>query len=173
MGYSQASVFGLLSGRRQSWDFCNGGGQELCRDRVKSHFCKVSVCTYIGFTLQCDNRSTSGVVNIYKNNQHAVNQVQTPIKELMHLTTTVDNVRINHDSQILAISSKEKKDSLRMVRLFLVVIDGQFLTLLFCRFTYRRVLYSLIGQHLAHLFVMLHLQISAKIVVSLAVVFAI
>ena len=58
-------------------------------------------------------RSTSGVVNIYNQNGLGGVSVEaglgggaaapTPTRELMHLTTTVDSLRFNHDSQILAM----------------------------------------------------------------------
>ena len=73
--------------------------------------------------------STSGVVNIYKrSNDQLANRLHTPMKELMHLTTTVDNLRINHDSQILAMSSRDKKDSLRLVNttIFLLMVNSRF-----------------------------------------------
>jgi U3 small nucleolar RNA-associated protein 18 len=38
-----------------------------------------------------------------------------PLKAFMHLTTSLDNLRFNFDSQILALSSRTKKDALRLV----------------------------------------------------------
>lgn len=39
-----------------------------------------------------------------------------PLKAIANLTTPISSTRFNHDAQILAIASKEKKDALRMVR---------------------------------------------------------
>ncbi|CAM6126694.1 unnamed protein product [Calypogeia fissa] len=60
--------------------------------------------------------SGSGVVNVY-DREGFIGGVTRPIKSLMNLVTTVDNVKFNNDSQILAISSRMKKDALRLVHL--------------------------------------------------------
>lgn len=77
--------------------------------------------------------SSSGVVNVYDRKRHAsVLQPllpsavpvapfkpshQQPLKALMNLTTTVDSLAFNHDCQILAMASRMKKDSLRLVHI--------------------------------------------------------
>ncbi|MEW5303798.1 MAG: hypothetical protein WDW36_006454 [Sanguina aurantia] len=83
-------------------------------------------------SLSPDNRfiatgSDCGVVNVYRRSQ--VNKgfadmsrsmgplVQRPTKELLNLTTSVDNMLFSQDSQILAISSRMAKDALRLVHL--------------------------------------------------------
>lgn len=40
----------------------------------------------------------------------------TPVKSFMHLTTPVDELAFNHDSQLLAMASRRGKDSLKLVR---------------------------------------------------------
>ena len=55
--------------------------------------------------------STSGVVNLYGTG----NGERKPLKSFMHLTTNVDTMCFNSDSQILAMSSRDSKDSLKMV----------------------------------------------------------
>lgn len=59
--------------------------------------------------------SDSGVVNVYDGKASSVNQ--KPLKAIMNLTTQVDNLKFNHDSQMLAISSRFKKEALKMVHL--------------------------------------------------------
>lgn len=39
------------------------------------------------------------------------------IKALGHLTTPISALKFNHDAQILAMASKDKKDAFRLVRL--------------------------------------------------------
>ena len=39
------------------------------------------------------------------------------IKALGHLTTPISTLRFNHDAQILAMASKDKKDAMRLVGL--------------------------------------------------------
>ena len=39
-----------------------------------------------------------------------------PVKSFMHLTTPVDELAFNHDSQLLAMASRRTKDSLKLVR---------------------------------------------------------
>lgn len=40
-----------------------------------------------------------------------------PLKTFMNLTTTIDSLAFNTDSQILAMASRMKRDSLRLVHL--------------------------------------------------------
>jgi len=37
------------------------------------------------------------------------------VKSLGHLTTSISTLKFNHDAQILAMASKEKKDAMRLV----------------------------------------------------------
>ncbi|RLN88798.1 hypothetical protein BBJ28_00015230, partial [Nothophytophthora sp. Chile5] len=59
--------------------------------------------------------SQSGVVNIYDN--AGLTAKPKPRKALMQLTTRVDNLKFNADSQILAMASKDTKDALKFVHL--------------------------------------------------------
>ena len=45
-----------------------------------------------------------------------------PVKTIGNLTTAISTLRFNHDAQILAVASKEKKDSMRMVSWFFLLI---------------------------------------------------
>jgi hypothetical protein len=69
-------------------------------------------------------RSTSGYVNVYGADSFAVpNNLDTlsgrekpkMIKALGQLTTPISALRFNHDAQILAMASKDKKDAFRLV----------------------------------------------------------
>lgn len=60
--------------------------------------------------------SDSGIVNIY-NRSEFLGGVRKPMKVLTNLVTGVDNLKFNCDSQILAICSKMKKNSMRLVHL--------------------------------------------------------
>ncbi|TMW55916.1 hypothetical protein Poli38472_008564 [Pythium oligandrum] len=57
--------------------------------------------------------STSGVVNVYDNDGVTVHR--KPRKALMQLTTQVDGLKFNPDGQILAMSSRDTRDALKMV----------------------------------------------------------
>lgn len=59
--------------------------------------------------------SKSGVVNVYEN--AGLSAPSKPRKALMQLTTRVDSLQFNADSQILAIASKDDKDALKFVHL--------------------------------------------------------
>ncbi|ORX47169.1 WD40 repeat-like protein [Hesseltinella vesiculosa] len=60
--------------------------------------------------------SSSGVVNIYDQSVLANNVTRpTPYKAVNNLTTSINCIKFNHDSQILAISSSLKKDQLKLV----------------------------------------------------------
>lgn len=61
--------------------------------------------------------SDSGVVNIYDFND-ACNQAEPkPLKTLMNLITEIDCLKFNHTSELLAMSSSHKNDSLRIVHM--------------------------------------------------------
>lgn len=71
--------------------------------------------------------SASGVVNLYDHQAPQRHSLATgnmkrpsshkPLKELMNLTTTIDSLAFSHDSQILAMGSRMKKDAMRLVHL--------------------------------------------------------
>ncbi len=72
--------------------------------------------------------STSGVVNLYSQQGQQGGAsgpasrlvrpaAQPPLKSLMNLTTVVDSLAFNADTQLLAMASRMKKDSLRLVHL--------------------------------------------------------
>ncbi|XP_027362905.1 U3 small nucleolar RNA-associated protein 18 homolog [Abrus precatorius] len=58
--------------------------------------------------------SNSGIVNIY-NREDFLGGKRKPIKTIENLTTKVDFMKFNHDSQILAICSGMKKSSLKLI----------------------------------------------------------
>lgn len=58
--------------------------------------------------------SDSGVVNIY-NREEFLGGKRKPLKAIENLTTKVDFMKFNPDAQILAISSRMKKNSLKLV----------------------------------------------------------
>jgi len=66
--------------------------------------------------------SQSGIVNVYGSNASSswsnTNRPK-PLKSIGNLTTSISAVQFNHDSQLLAIASKTKKDQMRLVWLIL------------------------------------------------------
>ncbi|KAJ6570248.1 WD40-repeat-containing domain protein [Mycena vulgaris] len=67
--------------------------------------------------------SNTGLVNVYgsdsfKHEENASFAVQPkPLKTIGHLTTAISTLRFNHDAQIMAVASREKKDSMRLIHL--------------------------------------------------------
>lgn len=73
--------------------------------------------------------SQSGMVNLYSHQRspaqstsHSAGTMKRasnpkPLKELMNLTTTIDSLAFSHDSQVLAMGSRMKKDAMRLVHL--------------------------------------------------------
>jgi U3 small nucleolar RNA-associated protein 18 len=66
------------------------------------------------------SRSNTGFVNLYGSESFSsdgfnLNANPKPVKTIGNLTTAISTLRFNHDAQILAVASKEKKDSMRMV----------------------------------------------------------
>ncbi|XP_072952467.1 U3 small nucleolar RNA-associated protein 18 homolog [Typha angustifolia] len=58
--------------------------------------------------------SSSGIVNVYKREEFLGGK-RKPLKTIESLTTMVDQMKFNHDAQILAISSRMKKNGLKLV----------------------------------------------------------
>ncbi|ORX63246.1 WD40 repeat-like protein [Basidiobolus meristosporus CBS 931.73] len=61
--------------------------------------------------------SQSGIVNIYESASLQSTDSPQPVKSIMNLTTNVTAMKFNHDSQILGISSRAKKDQFRLVHM--------------------------------------------------------
>lgn len=63
----------------------------------------------------------SGVVNIYNNENERIfrssnyNGMRKPLKSIMNLQTSIDQMTFNHDGQILAMSSHREKNSLKLL----------------------------------------------------------
>ncbi|KAI1293415.1 U3 snoRNP protein [Mortierella claussenii] len=60
--------------------------------------------------------SKSGIVNIYDRTCLTTRSPKT-LRAIGNLTTAIHTMRFNHDSQILAISSKGRKDQLRLIHI--------------------------------------------------------
>ncbi|XP_022931221.1 U3 small nucleolar RNA-associated protein 18 homolog isoform X3 [Cucurbita moschata] len=58
--------------------------------------------------------SDSGIVNIY-NREEFLGGKKKPLKAIENLTTKVEFLKFNHDAQILAICSRMKKSSLKLI----------------------------------------------------------
>ncbi|KIK02674.1 hypothetical protein K443DRAFT_677402 [Laccaria amethystina LaAM-08-1] len=66
--------------------------------------------------------ANTGFVNLYGSESFSsdgfnLNANPKPVKTIGNLTTAISTLRFNHDAQILAVASKEKKDSMRMIHL--------------------------------------------------------
>ncbi|KAJ4477668.1 WD40-repeat-containing domain protein [Lentinula edodes] len=75
--------------------------------------------------------SNTGLVNVYGTDSYTPSTVSTsissssswsgltpkPLKTVENLTTPISTLRFNHDAQVLAMASKEKKDSMRLIHL--------------------------------------------------------
>ncbi|KNC96269.1 uncharacterized protein SPPG_08420 [Spizellomyces punctatus DAOM BR117] len=59
--------------------------------------------------------SDSGVVNLYDHKSCLSSSNPSPRKSILNLTTAITTLRFNVDSQILAMASRDKKDSLRLL----------------------------------------------------------
>ncbi|CAD5178944.1 U3 small nucleolar RNA-associated protein 18 homolog [Musa acuminata AAA Group] len=60
--------------------------------------------------------SSSGIVNVYKREEFLGGK-RKPLKTIENLTTMVDHIKFNPDAQILAISSRMKKNGLKLVHI--------------------------------------------------------
>ncbi|KAF9042256.1 WD40-repeat-containing domain protein [Panaeolus papilionaceus] len=66
--------------------------------------------------------STSGFVNVYgadsfsmPHNSYSSTDQPKLVKSLGHLTTPISTLKFNHDAQLLAMASKDKKDSMKLI----------------------------------------------------------
>lgn len=59
----------------------------------------------------------SGVVNIYNNSIGQSFQNRSPLKSIMNMHTSVDYMKFNPNGDILAMSSRREKDSLKLVHM--------------------------------------------------------
>ncbi|XP_042416664.1 U3 small nucleolar RNA-associated protein 18 homolog isoform X1 [Zingiber officinale] len=77
------------------------GGSALCASQDSSMFA---------------SGSASGIVNVYKREEFLGGK-QKPLKTIENLTTMVDHMKFNHDSQILAMISRVSKNGLKLVHI--------------------------------------------------------
>ncbi|KAJ7746592.1 WD40-repeat-containing domain protein [Mycena metata] len=67
--------------------------------------------------------SNTGLVNVYGSDSFQHGETTSfaaqpkPVKTLGHLTTPISTLRFNHDAQVMAVASREKKDALRLIHL--------------------------------------------------------
>jgi len=62
--------------------------------------------------------ANSGFVNVYgSDGASSGSDRPQPLKTIGNLTTSISTLRFNHDSQLLAIASKSKKDQMRLIHL--------------------------------------------------------
>ncbi|KAJ7510314.1 WD40-repeat-containing domain protein [Mycena galericulata] len=67
--------------------------------------------------------SNTGLVNVYGSDSFNIEDTGSfaaqpkPIKTIGHLTTAISTLRFNHDAQVMAVASKEKKDAMRLIHL--------------------------------------------------------
>jgi hypothetical protein len=99
LGTSTAFCFSVLIGASKFGDFLQ-----------LNHLAMLSVSKYF-----LNRSSSSGVVNLYQSNVALSSLQPKPEKALMNLTTRVDGLRFNHDSQLMAMFSKRNKDAFRLV----------------------------------------------------------
>ncbi|KAG6828730.1 hypothetical protein H0H92_006918 [Tricholoma furcatifolium] len=65
--------------------------------------------------------SNTGFVNVYGADSFAIpppsGELPTPkpLKSIANLTTSISSIRFNHDAQLMAVASQEKKDSMRLI----------------------------------------------------------
>ncbi|KIY64511.1 WD40 repeat-like protein [Cylindrobasidium torrendii FP15055 ss-10] len=72
----------------------------------------------------------TGIVNVYGQDAFQADQDATPKpkKAVGNLTTAVSGMSFNHDGQLLAVASKEKKDGMKMIHLPSLTVYGNWPT---------------------------------------------
>lgn len=85
-----------------------------------------SLALFFSLSLTGQHSSTTGIVNVYGGDLAHVGsdsavakadaaQILRPLRTMENLTTAVTTMRYNHDGQMLAFASRNKKDALKMV----------------------------------------------------------
>ncbi|KAF8060775.1 WD40-repeat-containing domain protein [Lyophyllum atratum] len=61
--------------------------------------------------------SNTGFVNVYGKDSFAPEGSGNPkpLKSIANLTTAISSIRFNHDAQVMAVASQEKKDAMRLI----------------------------------------------------------
>ncbi|TPX61365.1 hypothetical protein PhCBS80983_g01165 [Powellomyces hirtus] len=99
-------------GEVYQWDL----GSRKCVHRFFDEGCvKATTLAVSGGSGYIATGSDSGVVNLYDQASCFASSNPAPQKAILNLTTSVTTLKFNHDSQILAMASREKKDSLRLL----------------------------------------------------------
>ncbi|KAJ3163920.1 U3 snoRNP protein [Geranomyces variabilis] len=99
-------------GEVYNWDL----GSRKCVHRFFDEGCvKATALAVSGGSGYIATGSDSGVVNLYTQASALASSNPAPEKAIYNLTTSVSRLRFNHDAQILAMASKDKKDSLRLL----------------------------------------------------------
>ena len=75
-------------------------------------------CLFISHITYRSVSSTSGYVNVYGAGETSGTGTNKPkpLKALGNLNTAISTLTFNHDSQLLAMASNDRKDQLRLVR---------------------------------------------------------
>ena len=88
---------------------------KLCKNRFKDEGCikgsRISISPDYEFIAI---GSSSGIVNLYKTDSVLANQDPKPEKSIMNLTTSITTIEFHPSSKMLAIASKDLKDSMRL-----------------------------------------------------------
>ncbi|KAF9957939.1 U3 snoRNP protein [Modicella reniformis] len=103
-----------------------GGDTEIYQWEISSGKCLHRFMDEGGFKPTCvavspNNQywavgSRSGIVNVYDRSCLSTHKPKS-LRAIGNLTTSIHTMRFNHDSQILAISSKSRKDQLKLVHI--------------------------------------------------------
>nr|CAG8490692.1 8835_t:CDS:2 [Entrophospora candida] len=100
---SDAEIYQWDVGMRKCiYRFLDYGGFKPTRISISKNDCYYSI------------GSSTGVVNIYDKSCLTIKEPK-PLKSFMNLTTCIHDMKFNHDTQILGISSHSKKDQLKMI----------------------------------------------------------
>ncbi|CAJ0760254.1 20522_t:CDS:2 [Entrophospora sp. SA101] len=113
---SDAEIYQWDVGMRKCiYRFLDYGGFKPTRISISKNDCYYSI------------GSNTGVVNIYDKSCLTIKEPK-PLKSFMNLTTCIHDMKFNHDTQILGISSHSKKDQLKMIIPHIItILDTTFL----------------------------------------------
>ncbi|KAJ3053377.1 U3 snoRNP protein [Rhizophlyctis rosea] len=102
-------LFGFSDGEVYQWDM----DTRQCVHRFTDEGCVGARTISVGDGYIATG-SSAGIVNLYSTATALSSPTPTPSKVIQNLTTSISNLTFSPDSKILALSSREKKDSLRL-----------------------------------------------------------